>query len=110
MRGRTPMKRFVSALALLTAMTAIPCAEVVKTYQSDSRADLAFPKRIDRFAPTNMTADITRLAPNDRKALEKIIAAARIFDPLYQRQIWSGNDTLMKKLEADQSFVGRMQL
>src|SRR5436309_2186700 len=49
-------------------------------------------KKIRRFAPTVMTANTARLSPNDRKALQKIIAAAKLYDPLYLRQIWSGNE------------------
>jgi hypothetical protein len=66
--------------------------------------------KIRRFAPTVMTANLARLSPNDRKALQKIIAAAKLFDPLYLRQIWSGNETLLKQLEADKTPLGRLRL
>jgi hypothetical protein len=71
--------------------------------------------KISRFAPTtltadNLTADTTSLSPNDRQALLKIIAAAKLYDPLYLRQIWSGNETLLKKLQADKSPLGRLRL
>jgi hypothetical protein len=66
--------------------------------------------KIARFAPTEITADISTLSPNDRKALDKIIAAARLFDPLYIRQVWSGNEALHKKLMADKSPLGRERL
>ena len=46
-----------------------------------------------------MTANTARLSPNDRQALLKIIAAAKYYDPLYLRQVWSGNEALLKKLE-----------
>ena len=67
-------------------------------------------KKISRFAPTTLTADFARLSPSDRKALSKIIEAARLLDPLFLRQVWSGNDELQKKLEADTSAVGRQRL
>jgi hypothetical protein len=35
-----------------------------------------------------------------RQALTKIIAAAKLLDPLFLRQVWSGNDALKQKLEA----------
>src|SRR5689334_21556971 len=66
--------------------------------------------KIARFAPTVLTADTARLAPNDRKALQKIIAAAKLYDQLYLRQIWSGNESLLKKLEADKTLLGRLRL
>src|ERR1043165_6681908 len=67
-------------------------------------------EKIRRFAPTVMTANTARLAANDRKALQKIIAAAKLYDPLYQRQIWSGNESLLKTLEADKTPPGRLRL
>ena len=67
-------------------------------------------KKIRRFAPTVLTANTARLSPNDRKALQKIIAAAKLYDALYLQQIWSGNESLRKKLEADQTPLGRMRL
>jgi hypothetical protein len=66
--------------------------------------------KIRRFAPTVLTANTARLSPKDRQALRKIIAAAKLLDPLYLRQVWSGNDALRTKLDADHSVLGRMRL
>jgi peptidase M49-like protein len=66
--------------------------------------------KIRRFAPTVLTANTTRLSAGDRKALQKIIAAAKLMDPLFLRQVWSGNDELHKKLQADKTVVGRQRL
>ena len=67
-------------------------------------------KKISRFAPTTLTDNTARLSAGDRQALKKIIEAARLLDPLFLRQVWSGNDELHKKLEADKSAVGRQRL
>lgn len=67
-------------------------------------------KKIERFAPTILTANTTSLGPRDRRALQKIIVAARLFDPLYLRQIWRGNEPLWKKLQLDKSLLGRLRL
>ena len=66
--------------------------------------------RIRRFAPTALTANTAKLKARDRQALQKIIAAAKYFDPLYRRQVWSGNESLLAKLRADKSRLGRLQL
>ncbi|MCU1265982.1 MAG: MutT/NUDIX family protein [Acidobacteria bacterium] len=73
-------------------------------------SDSALTAKIRRFAPTVLTADTSRLSPNDRKALQKIIAAAKLIDPLYLRQVWSGNEELQKKLQGDRSALGRERL
>ena len=48
--------------------------------------------KIRRFEPTVLTADVAGLTPDDRQALQKIIAAAKCLDPLYRQQIWSGTE------------------
>ncbi len=75
-----------------------------------AKVDTALQAKIRRFAPTVLTANTSRLSVKDRQALRKIIAAARLLDPLFLRQVWSGNDALKKKLEADKSATGRLRL
>lgn len=72
--------------------------------------DRLLARKIRRFAPTVLTANTARLSTGDRKALNKIIQAAKLLDPLFLRQVWSGNDELHKKLQADQSMAGRQRL
>src|SRR4030095_14208377 len=73
-------------------------------------SDSELARKIKRFSPTVLTADISRLSVGDRKALEKIIEAAKLLDKLFLRQVWSGNEALHQKLEADGSVVGRERL
>jgi hypothetical protein len=44
-----------------------------------------------RFAPTPLRVDISRLSAGDRQALGKLIAAARVLDTLFMRQLWSAD-------------------
>lgn len=67
-------------------------------------------RMIRRFAPTEITADASRLSAGDRKALDKIIEAARLMDEIYLRQVWSGNVALRQKLQADQTPLGQARL
>jgi hypothetical protein len=67
-------------------------------------------KKIARFAPTTLTADVSKLPAKDRQALDKIIEAAKWLDPLFRRQVWSGNDAHEKKLMADKTALGRQRL
>lgn len=59
-----------------------------------------------RFAPVEITTDASKLSDGDKKALVKLFDAAKIFDKIYTRQIWSGNEALRAKLEADKSPEG----
>lgn len=102
-------KQMVATAVISTMAAAAPLAQ--KTTKSQSPAkDHALVTKIRRFAPTVMTANTARLSPNDRKALQKIIAAAKLLDPLFLRQVWSGNDALGKKLAANKSAAGRIRL
>jgi hypothetical protein len=66
--------------------------------------------KIRRFAPTEITASTAGLSRADRLALMKMIEAARLLDPLYLRQVWSGNPALLERLEKDGSALGRARL
>ena len=92
------MNRFlVSTFIAMTALAAAP--------------DLAELNRmIARYAPAEIRADASHLAPGDQKALQKLIEAARLVDDLFITQLWSGNAALHKKLEEDQSPLGQARL
>ena len=66
--------------------------------------------KIKRFARTTITGDISKLSGGDKKALTKLIQAAKLMDKIYTRQVWSGNEALRKKLEADKSAAGKERL
>ena len=88
---------FAIAFLTMTVLAAIP--------------DLAELNRmIARFAPAEIRADASHLAPGDRQALQKLIEAARVIDDLFITQLWSGNAALRKKLEQDSSPLGQSRL
>src|SRR5215203_3480375 len=80
------------------------------TGQKPAAGDPELARKIARFAPTTLTADAAKLTPKDRQALDKIITAAKLLDPLFLRQVWSGNEALEKKLQADKTAAGRQRL
>ncbi len=63
-----------------------------------------------RFAPVDLTADVAALPAGERVALTKLIQAAQVFDALYLRQVWAGNDTWLQVLARDESPLGRARL
>ena len=65
---------------------------------------------VARFAPVDLTADISALPANERQALAKLVEAAKIFDALFLRQVWDGNETLLLDLARDSSPLGRARL
>ena len=85
-------------------------ALISSTAQQPSGGDPELARKIARFSPTTLTADVSKLTPKDRQALDKIIEAAKLFDPLFLRQVWNGNEALEKKLLADKTAAGRQRL
>ncbi len=63
-----------------------------------------------RFAPVDLTADVAALPENERRALGKLVEAAKVFDGLFLRQVWEGNESMLLDLVRDQSAVGRARL
>ena len=90
-------------LALLTASTAMA--------QNSKQPDQArLEKMTARFAPTEITADVAKLSPNDRKVLARLVEASQIIDGIFLRQAWSGNPSMLLDLAGDQSAEGRARL
>jgi len=103
------MKSIVCALvAVAFFMTNISAFQ--RSRARRDAGDPALAKKIARFAPTTLTASTASLSPGDRKALAKIIEAAKLLDPLFLRQVWSGNEALEKKLQANTTATGRQRL
>jgi len=63
-----------------------------------------------RFAPVDIGADISSLRASDRQVLARLVAAARLMDALFLRQVWSGNETMLQALARKTSTEGRRQL
>ena len=102
----TTLRKIFSILSILLLMTPPLLSQKKQSVAGDP--DLT--KKIARFAPTVLTASTAGLTPKDKLALKKIVDAAKLLDPLFLRQVWSGNDALEKKLLADKSAAGRQRL
>jgi hypothetical protein len=102
----------VCSIAMAIAVVIAGCTQKETPKMSESKPATESPlaAKIRRFAPTDITADASQLSENDRRALDKIIEAAKLLDPLFTRQVWSGNEAMQKKLEADTTPEGRERL
>jgi hypothetical protein len=63
-----------------------------------------------RFASADLTADVSALPEHERQALAKIVEASKVFDTLFLRQVWEGNETMLLDLIEDASPLGRARL
>ena len=55
----------------------------------------------NRFAPADIRADVSALPESERRALEKLVEAAKLMDSLFLRQVWAGNDAMLQELSHD---------
>src|SRR4051812_42858920 len=95
-----------SAAAALAAPKSKPAAA-----EENSAAETARLKQMTaRFAPTDLTADVTRLSPAERQVLARLIEASKIIDGIFLRQVWSGNLPLLLDLARNQTPEGNARL
>jgi len=63
-----------------------------------------------RYAGTVIGADVSQLSEGNRKALAKILDAARLMDAVCDDQYWSGTRRLRAQLEGDSTVLGQSRL
>ncbi|HYO55688.1 dipeptidyl-peptidase 3 family protein [Archangium sp.] len=96
---------------VIAALLSSGCASVAGTQPSPSMSNTSELERLTApFAPVDIQADVSQLPENERRALAKIVQAARVMDPLFLRQVWAGNETLLLDLVKDDSPPGRARL
>jgi hypothetical protein len=98
-----PLRPLATALALaaLPAVAASPARF----------PDAAALRRADaRYAPVDLSVDLSRLPESERRALARLVEAARVMDALFLRQVWAGNEPLLLELVRDRSSLGEARL
>ena len=99
-------------LTLLTALTlplalgaCAPPSTDESTAADDEAAEVdseqaAIAKRLERFAPTELTADLSGVPEGEIEVLRELIAAGRLMDEIFLRQVHAGNAELRAEAEA----------
>ena len=85
-----------------------PVEQTSSTQQNDVTGDLE--AKAARFAPVDLTADISKLPDNEKQALKRLVQASKVFDALFMRQVWAGNETMLLDLIRDESAAGKARL
>ena len=101
--------KLLSQLGAIILMTSLVSA--ASDQPATTVPDLAqLQKMTARFAPTDMNVDLAKLSAGDRKALIKLVEAARVIDDIFMTQYWSGDHALYAKLQQDSSPLGKARL
>jgi len=91
------MASIVAGTVAVGAQTTAPGADQLKNMSA-------------RFAPVDLSADVSKLPANERQALATLVEAAKVMDTLFLRQVWAGNETMLLTLLQDTSPLGRERL
>src|ERR1700733_13882127 len=102
-RMSTPARGFGLAISALFAVTLAAQGDAVPTAAK-------LQSMTARFAPTEITADLSKLLGSDRRVLAKLVEASKILDELFLRQVWVGNESMLLDLVRDQTPEGRARL
>ncbi|KAI3522348.1 hypothetical protein L1887_00057 [Cichorium endivia] len=73
---------------------------IIKRYQCNVEAQsLNLQKKLNRYAPISLTAELTGLTEDDKEALILLIHAARLMDDIFHQQVWFSNPSLREWLK-----------
>ncbi len=93
-------------LVLGTSIMLNGCSKKIEPMTNDN----TLKEKLNRFAPTVITADTEKLSASDRSALKILIEAGKVMDEIFLQQAWSGNPALLEKLKKDSSEEGKLRL
>jgi hypothetical protein len=90
-----------------TALLVLAAAPFLLLAQTNSLPDSTRLRAMTaRYAPVDISADLSGLPPGDRQALARLIDAGRVMDAIFLRQVWAGNETALLNLLRDSSPPG----
>ncbi|KAL4592964.1 hypothetical protein LXL04_005973 [Taraxacum kok-saghyz] len=73
---------------------------ISKRYNCNVEAkSLDLQKKLNRYAPISLTAELTGLTKEDMEALVLLIQAARLMDDIFHHQVWFANPSLKEWLK-----------
>jgi hypothetical protein len=97
----------VSCLVLIAL--AIACGDNQSTNESQGVSELIgetvaieqtkTPSRFDIYAKVRLSADLSHLSDNQREMIDLLIAAAKVTDDIFWRQVWGNKDELLKSID-----------
>jgi hypothetical protein len=66
--------------------------------------------RIKTFVPAKISADVSKLPKGEKAALDHLIAASKLLEPIFDRQAYAKNPELREALAKDTSAAGKDKL
>jgi hypothetical protein len=114
MRALTTITVSSTLAAAMAACSAPPAQAPAPSHGAQPSAAsgevAALERSTARFAPTDLSADISGLPPGEQTALAHLVRAAQVMDALFLQQVWGGNVTVLTDLANDDSPLARARL
>jgi Peptidase family M49 len=101
------MAKSLAVLGVLLGLTSLTFSKN-KPQQFPDATQLT--KMTAQFAPTPIAVDTSKLSPGDKKALVKLIEAARIYNDIFMQQFWQGDKVVYEQLQKDKTPLGKARL
>jgi len=105
----TYLLKSVTALGVLS-VTSVMAATFVRGQEAPVSDTVKLQRMAARFAPTEISADLSKISAPDRGVLAKLVEASKIMDGLFLRQVWAANDAMLLDLVKDETAAGRARL
>src|SRR4051812_38256092 len=102
--------RWPAAILILLTLTAAGCrgqqnaqpsVEQKTGNQQNNDAARELEARAARFAPVDLSADLSAIPDNEQQALKRLVLASKIIDALFLRQVWASNESMLMDLVRD---------
>lgn len=100
----------VLTVAVLAGLSACSPAPVPPPQPAGGGVDPQLEARLRQFTPVEMTADLSGMPDNERRALATIVEAAQLFDGLFLEQAWADNASMLMRLTSDHTPQGQALL
>ncbi len=95
-------------LAMIGLLPLLACAPPAQEPTADGEAAhageaaaMSIEQRLGRYAPTELTADLEGVPEGEREVLKELIAAGRLMDEIFLRQVYEGNPQLRQQVASE---------
>ncbi len=95
---------------LISTALGLVCSAAFAAGAGDADSLAGYARQSARFAPVAITVDVSALPPSERAALAKLVAASRILDDIFLRQLAPESGSRLLALAGDRSPLGAARL
>ena len=99
------MNRPVAIIGLIPLLACAPAAQRptgdAETAHQGEAAVTSIEERLGRYAPTELAADLAGVPEGEREVLKELIAAGRLMDEIFLRQVFAGNPDLRDQVASE---------